>query len=182
MGVYFYSPTLFTTYVYYLLFCVCVTPTDTNGRPAHVRGEDNQALNMFLVWQLNPWVQKILHVMSTCSNIPLKKKKTVFIYRLPLLYKQISYIHLILGYILQKYIKTGAEKSRSFIEKVCFIIQTLSLKCMDLVKKMKKNILVGIFIRIKVIELGSTLKNDFLDQNNPKQPCCRHPLSCRVDI
>lgn len=46
-----------------------------------------------------------------------KKTKPVFIYLPPLLYKQISYIHLILGYILQKYIKTGTGHSRNFIVK-----------------------------------------------------------------
>lgn len=95
---------------------VCITPTDINGRPAHVRREDNQILNVFFVWQLNPQVQEILHFMST--YVPTSHfKKMVFIYLLLLLYKQISYIHLIIGCILQKYIKTGAEHSRSFIEK-----------------------------------------------------------------
>lgn len=67
-GVYFYSYSVYYLCLLSSLF-VCITPTDINGRSAHVRKEDNQTLNVFLLWQLNPWIQEVLHFMSTCSNI-----------------------------------------------------------------------------------------------------------------
>lgn len=71
---------------------VCITPTDFNGRPAHIRREDNQTLNLFLVWQLNPWVQEILHFMSTCSNIPFYKNQDLTIFFLYCTNKSLTYI------------------------------------------------------------------------------------------
>lgn len=85
------------------------------------------------------------------------------------MYKQISYIHLTIGYILQKYIKTDVECSRNFIAESLFLNPNL-LPDIDHLILVKKNTvtLVRIFVGIKVTELGSLFKNNFSDQNRPK--------------
>lgn len=70
--------------------------------------------------------------------------------------------------MLQKYIKTGAEHSRSFIEKRLFLNPDLLPEIDELSEKKEKNILLRILLGIKVPELGSLLKNNFLDRNIPK--------------
>jgi len=71
--------------------------------------------------------------------------------------KEISYIYLITGYILQKYIKTNVDCSRSFIAKCLFLNPNLLPDIKDLLlvgekKKKEKVILVWIFVEIKIIE------------------------------